>query len=52
LSIIITEEGKLRLYKIYFYKDKNGVEPIAEYIAELARKNDKDSSIKLSKIRD
>lgn len=40
------------MYKIYFYRDRNGNEPVAEYIAELARKNDKDSRIKLGKIRD
>ena len=40
------------MYKIYFYKDKNGVEPVAEYIAGLSVKNDKDSRIKLNKIRD
>ena len=40
------------MYKIHFYKDKNGNEPVAEYIADLARKNDKDSRIKLNKIRD
>ena len=40
------------MYKIYFYRDRNGNEPAAEYIAELARKNDKDSRIKLGKIRD
>lgn len=40
------------MHKIYFYKDKNGNEPVAEYIADLAQKNDKDSRIKLNKIRD
>ena len=40
------------MHKIYFYKDKNGKEPVAEYIADLAQKNDKDSRIKLNKIRD
>lgn len=38
--------------KVYFYRDKNGNEPVAEYIAELAQKKDKDSRIKLNKIRD
>lgn len=42
---------KLKLHKIKFYRDKNGKEPVAEYIAELADKNDKDSRIKLNKIR-
>ena len=40
------------MHKIYFYKDKNGNEPVAEYIADLAQKNDKNSRIKLNKIRD
>lgn len=40
------------MHKIHFYRDKNGNEPVAEYIAELARKTDKDSRIKLNKIRD
>lgn len=38
--------------KIYFYRDKNGNEPVAEYIEELARRNDNDSRVKLNKIRD
>lgn len=32
----------MNLYKIYFYKDKNGKEPVKEYIAGLAAKKDKD----------
>jgi Phage-related protein len=40
------------LHQIYFYKNKNGKEPVAEYMEELARKKDKDSRIKLNKIRD
>lgn len=40
------------MYKIHFYRDKKGNEPVAEYIAELAEKKDKESRIKLSKIRD
>lgn len=40
------------MYRIYFYRDSSGKEPIAEYIAELAGKKDKDSRIKLNKIRD
>lgn len=52
MSIIIAERGRLTLHKIYFYKDKNGNEPVAEYIADLAQKNDKNSRIKLNKIRD
>lgn len=40
------------MYKIYFYKDRSGTEPVREYIEELARKKDKDSRVKLNKIRD
>ncbi len=40
------------MHKIYFYKDKNGKEPVSEYLRKLACKTDKDSRIKLNKIRD
>lgn len=40
------------MYKVCFYKTRDGREPIAEYIAELANKDDKDSRIKLKKIRE
>ena len=40
------------MHKIYFYKDRNGNRPVADYIRELAKKNDKDSRVKLHKIRD
>lgn len=40
------------MYKVHFYRDKNDNEPVAEYIAELSRKNDKDSRIKLTKVRE
>ncbi len=43
---------ELDLYKVYFYKDEKGKEPVAEYINSLACKGDKDSRIKLNKIRD
>ena len=44
--------GKYNVYKIKFYKDKNGNEPLKEYLYEMARKNDKDTRINLNKIRD
>ena len=47
-----SRKGKIKLHKINFYRDKNGNEPVAEYIIELATKKDKDSRIKLNKIRD
>lgn len=40
------------MHEIYFYRDKNGKEPVLEYMAELAKKKDKDSRIKLNKLND
>lgn len=40
------------MYEIHFYCDLNGNEPVKEYVKTLASKNDKDSRIKLNKIRD
>jgi len=40
------------MYKIKFYQDRNGKEPVKEYIDELALRKDKDSRIKYQKIRD
>ena len=40
------------MYKVHFYKDKNGKEPVFEYIQELIRKNDKNSRVKVNKIND
>lgn len=40
------------MYKIHFYKNKNGEQPLMEYLLELSRQGDKDSRIKLYKIRD
>ena len=40
------------MHPIYFYWDAQGRCPIADYIAELSHKNDKDSRIKLNKLRD
>ena len=44
--------GKLLLHKIRFYRDQNGKEPVAEYISALSQKKDKDSRIKLKKVRE
>lgn len=38
------------MHTIYFYKDKNGNEPVLDYMKELARKKSKDSRIKLNKL--
>jgi len=40
------------MYRIRFFKDRRGREPIKEYIAELAASNSKDSQIKFQKISD
>ena len=40
------------MFKIYFYKDASGKEPVAEYIRSLAARSDKDSRIKMNKILD
>ena len=40
------------MYRVEFYKDKDGNEPVKEYISSLAGKNDKDSRVNLNKIRD
>jgi phage-related protein len=40
------------LYRICFYEDKKGRQPIAEYIEALAARTDKNSRIKYGKILD
>ena len=40
------------MYKINFYKDASGREPVREYLDKLANKSDKQSRVKLNKIRD
>jgi len=40
------------LHEIHFYRDRNGKEPVLEYLRELSRKKDKDSRIKANKIND
>lgn len=40
------------MYKIYFYRDKNGKEPVLDYLRELSKKRDKNSRIKANKIQD
>ena len=42
----------LKMFNVFFYSDKNGIEPVFEYIKDLANKNDKDSRIKATKIGD
>jgi phage-related protein len=38
--------------EVIFYKDRNGQQPVYEYLKSLAAKADKDSRIKLTKIHD
>lgn len=58
LDILITlkynkiKRGESKLHQIYFYKDKSGSRPVADYIIELKSKTDKESRVKLSKIQD
>ena len=40
------------MHTIYFYKDKNGNEPVLDYMRELACRKSKDSRIKLNKLND
>jgi phage-related protein len=40
------------LFDIFFYRDRNGKEPILEYIQWLDSRTDKDSRIKVNKIFD
>jgi phage-related protein len=40
------------MYEVVFYKDKNGKEPVNEYLQDLAQRKGKDSRIKLNKIQD
>ena len=40
------------MHPIYFYRDKQGRRPVANYLDELAARKDKDSRIKLKKIQD
>ena len=37
------------MYSIKFYKDKDGKEPLKEYLKALANKADKDSRININK---
>ena len=40
------------MYKILFYSDRNGAEPVGDYMQELAKNESKDSRIKINKIVD
>ena len=40
------------MFNVFYYKDKNGKSPIADYLRELNARTDKDSRIKANKIYD
>lgn len=40
------------MHAIYFYKDKQGNQPVLDYMRELARRDSKDSRIKLNNLND
>ena len=40
------------MHAIYFYKDKQGNQPVLDYMRKLARRDNKDSRIKLNKLND
>jgi phage-related protein len=40
------------MYKVVFFRDREGRQPVLEHIRELASKRDKDSRIKANKIND
>ena len=44
--------GDITMYQVRYYQDKNGNCPIRDYLKKLAAGTDKDSRIKLQKIRD
>ena len=51
-GVIIDSKRGCFLHAIYFYKDKQGNQPVLDYMRELARNNSKDSRIKLNKLND
>lgn len=46
------EPGGKAMHEIFFYKDRRGRQPVLEYLDELKSKTDKNSRIKLNKIRE
>ena len=40
------------MFEIYFYIDSQGNRPVLDYLRDLAKRSDKDSRIKLTKIRE
>ncbi len=40
------------MYDIYFYANKNGIEPVTEFIKELQQQSSKDARIRVNKVHD
>ena len=40
------------MHEIIFYRDRNGNEPVLDYLYELSKNSGKDNRIKLNKIND
>ena len=40
------------MHEIFFYRDRNGRQPVLDYLRELTSRQDKDSRIKANKIQD
>ena len=45
------KEREIDMYPIHFYKDRNGHEPVREYIETLSMNSSKDSRIKFIKFK-
>ena len=50
--VIINSKRGCFVHAIYFYKDKQGNQPVLDYMRELARHDNKESRIKLNKLND
>lgn len=50
--VIMNSKRGCFVHAIYFYKDKQGNQPVLDYMRELARHDNKDSRIKLNKLND
>ena len=51
-GVIINSKKGCFVHAIYFYKDKQGNQPVLDYMRELARRDSKDSRVKLNKLND
>lgn len=50
--VIINSKRGCFVHAIYFYKDKQGNQPVLDYMRELARRDNKDCRLKLNKLND